>query len=64
MNNIEETIKDVINKFETIKVSIDKLSALLADIEKCESEYTRTIILAAIKKVSESIGLKDLVPSN
>jgi hypothetical protein len=64
MNNIDETIKDVTNNFEAIKVSFEKLSALITDVNKCESDYTKTIILSAIKKLTESIGLKDLTQSN
>lgn len=64
MKTIEETINEITNNFEAVKVSFEKLSALIADINKCESEYTKTIILSAIKKLSESIGLKDLVQNN
>jgi hypothetical protein len=64
MKTIEETINEITNNFETVKISFEKLSALITDINKCESEYTKTIILSAIKKLSESVGLKDLVQNN
>jgi hypothetical protein len=62
--NIEETIIELNKNFENFKTSFEKLSALVGDINKCESDYTKTILLSAIKKVSESVGLKDLTSSN
>lgn len=59
MENVQETIEKITTNFNSMKSQIEKLTALIEDINKCDSEYTKTILLSAITKLADSAGLKE-----
>ena len=59
MEDINEVIEKMTTKFNAMRSQLEKITALVDDINKCESEYTKTLIVSTIKKLSESAGLKE-----
>ena len=57
----QETIDKVVNNFKQIMVQFDKLDGIVSDLNNCTSDYTKTILVSAISKLSEQLGIKEKV---
>lgn len=62
MENVtQETINAIVTNFKQLKVQFDKIDGIVQDLNKCTSEYSRTLLVSAIGKFSDQIGLKDSI---
>jgi hypothetical protein len=57
----QETIDKVVNNFGQIKTQFDKMDGIVSDLNNCNSDYAKTILVSAIMKLSEQLGLKEKV---
>ena len=53
--NIEE-IETLETKVNNLSETVEKLKALVSDMKICSSDITKTLIISAIKKYSESVS--------
>ncbi len=57
----QETIDKVVNNFGQIRTQFDKMDGIVSDLNNCTSDYTKTILVSAISKLSEQMGLKEKI---
>lgn len=61
MENIQETVEKVVKNINQVKTQFEKLEEIVNDISSCKSDYTKNILVSAISKISEQIGIKEKV---
>ncbi len=62
MDNVtQETIEKISGNFKQIKTQFDKIDGIVSDLANCTSDYSKTILVSAISKLSEQLGLKEKI---
>ena len=57
----QETIDKIVNNFKQIMIQFDKMDGIVSDLNNCTSDYTKTILVSAITKLSEQLGIKEKI---